>query len=815
MEFPMADASPADFVSLPAIDRYFDVSLFLLVVTGLLAILTTGKLDPVSTAIPIVVVLWKAWRLFKRRGPELSTRAATSLVLAYFLLFPFDIWFFSRGLATAAPNPALYAGLLAAIHLLVFATLVRLLSTRSQRDQIFLAMLGVTCVLASAILTVDTTFLIILAIFMMISVSTFVGLEIRRGAAGAITPPLNADSPGARRLHRAVAATSVLVAFSSLFLGTIIFFLIPRWTTGYLSALSTRPSLMTGFSDNVTLDEMGDIKKNPAVVMRVRVSGDPARAAAVHWRGIVLTDFDGHRWFKRPEEQVALVASPEGEYFFGSAKPPSSDYQTLSYSILLEPMATDAIFVAPRLAELRGRFGPGVDRAGAPPRAAFLAMDDTGTLTNPAHNDMRILYTGVSHLPAVPADKLRRSPALYPDNIRAMYLQLPPVDPRVKKLSDQITAGATNPYDKAASLVRYLHTHYGYTLNVNTPPDADPLPYFLFQRRAGHCEYFASAMTVMLREEGVPARFVTGFLSGQFNDVGGDYIVRASDAHAWVEAYFPDYGWITFDPTPPAQPEDAGLLARIGFYWDWFQYNWNEWVISYDFSHQENLAQNVQRNSQVWTARLKALYLHKRDEFLTSILHLEKQTEKSPYLLPGILFILIIALLILRGRSMGSYLWAHWNLRMHRQGVLPPAVATIEYREMLKLLERRGWRKSPGQTPLEFANAIAATRFASDLRALQRARSQSPRPEVESVLPQDARLKSPPSAPAQPAYAAAPGDPELADAVHELTAIYQSARYGAHSADASRMATLLAALRRLVRHPRKLSAPVQPDAISP
>jgi len=749
----MNSTAQAEAVAFPAIERYFDVSLFLLVVTGLVAMISTGKLDPVSTALPLIALLWKGIRVFRRQPPELSQRTATSLVLAYLLFFPLDLWFLSRSLASDAPNPTLYAGLLAAIHLLIFATLVRLFSARSHRDQLFLAMLAVTCMLASAILTVDTAFLISLGVFLLISVSTFIGLEIRRSATGAITPPLDPDSPAANRLHRAVALTSILVAVSALAIGTVIFFMIPRFTTGYLSALSLRPSLMTGFTDNVTLDQIGEIKKNTAVVMRVHVDGEPARAADMHWRGIALTSFDGRRWFNPPSDHIALIPTAAGEYFLGNAALMPGEYATLSYSILMEPVATDAIFVAPRVVELRGFFSPGVERAGSPQRSQFLMIDGTGTLTNPARNEIRMRYEGVSRVPAVPPAKLRAASTDYPDEIRAFYLQLPKIDPRVQRLADEVTARATNPYDKAASIESFLRTGYAYTLDINMPPNVDPLPYFLLQRRAGHCEYFASAMAVMLRAEGIPSRFVTGFLPGEYNDVGGDYIIRASDAHAWVEVFFPRYGWITFDPTPPGNAMQRGLLARLALYWDWFQYNWNEWVVSYDFGHQAALAQNVQRNSQQWIARLKTYYQQKRRQVLAYLLALDRQAEKSRYSLPVILGLLLVVLIALRGRAIGGYVRARWSLRAHRKGTLPPELAALQYREMLKLLERRGWRKSPAQTPLEFAAAIP-----------------------------DARVNVP---------------------VSQLTDLYQSARFGAHPAKASEMSSLLATMKEMLRGGRR------------
>ncbi|MGH9561404.1 MAG: transglutaminaseTgpA domain-containing protein, partial [Terracidiphilus sp.] len=251
---PQTSAPP-----LPAVQRYFEISLFLLVATGVIAVVSTGKLDWISTFVPPSVIAYKAVRLWRGRGPELTSRTATGLVLAYFLFFPFDLWVLSRNMAADAPNPLMYAALLATIHLLLFATLVRLCSARTSRDSAFLALLAIAAMLASAILTVGTGFLAALAVFLVLAVSTFVALEMRRSAAGAVSPTIEFGSPLARHLNRALLLTSILVAVSALALGGLLFFLLPRFTTGYMSALNLRPTLMTGFSDDVTLGEIGQI----------------------------------------------------------------------------------------------------------------------------------------------------------------------------------------------------------------------------------------------------------------------------------------------------------------------------------------------------------------------------------------------------------------------------------------------------------------------------------------------------------------------------------------------------------------------------
>ncbi|MBO0683327.1 MAG: transglutaminase domain-containing protein, partial [Candidatus Dormibacteraeota bacterium] len=125
------------------------------------------------------------------------------------------------------------------------------------------------------------------------------------------------------------------------------------------------------------------------------------------------------------------------------------------------------------------------------------------------------------------------------------------VEQRIHDLAVQITAGTTNVYDAATAIETYLRANYNYTLTPNQPPrERDPISYFLFQTKEGYCEYFASAMGDLLRSLGIPTRLVNGYGPGSYNESLGKYVVRESDAHTWVEVYFPSYGWIPFEPTP-------------------------------------------------------------------------------------------------------------------------------------------------------------------------------------------------------------------------------------------------------------------------
>lgn len=763
---------------LAAVQRYFDVSLFLLVATSVLMLVSTGKLDPLSTFLPPLALIIKAVRYWRGHGPEISERAARRLTIAYFLLFPADLFFISPGLAAGAPNPGLYGALLASIHLMLYAMLVRLYSARTTRDHLFLTMVSFASVLVAAILTVDTLFLVLFLLFLILAVSTFMGLEMRRSAEGAVAPPLAVGTPAARRLHRALTLTSSTVAVSALILGTALFFLIPRVTAGYLSGLNLQPSLISGFSDNVELGQIGTIKQNKAVVMRVRVAGGPEKMRNVKWRGIGLITFDGRRWYTEAHEAVTISPNSQGWYFlhntapditreqwveFGRSKPREfwrgMRSQELDYTILLEPLATDTLFVAARAAAVRGRFSPGIARMGRASRGTYLLVDWTNSVSNPYRNFIRILYEARSELPQFLPEQLRSQQIGYSDGVRKRYLQLPPLDPRIPELARQITANAPTAYDKAAAIEQYLRTRLGYTLDLSGTPPADPLAHFLFERRAGHCEYFAAAMAVMLRTLEIPARYVNGFLPGEYNDVGGDYIVRASDAHSWVEVFFGEYGWIAFDPTPPGEERAKGWLGRLALYYDWFELMWSEWVINYDFAHQETLAQNLRRVSLEWSVRLR-LYIQKmRRETVEELKQWQGALVGATRTTPGAAGLIVLAAaslgVVLRLRRVREFLAVRlsgWGVRLGGRTKLTARLATLHYQKMLHLLARRGLHKPPGQTPLEFAASV-------------------------------------------------PGG-ELAAPVGELTHLYHSARFGAQPADAQRMIRLLDSIKILLRAKR-------------
>ncbi len=746
----MAAALTAPSVTALPGESFFRTSLSLLILTSTLTLVSTGKLDIVTSFAVPLAAFYKGYRWWHGRPAELSHRAATWFVLVYVVFFPLDALFFSRVFVGNSSNPPLFAALLGAVHFLLFVTLIRFYSASSDRDALFLAMLSFTGILAAAVLTVDTTFLIFFFVFLLFGVAAFVGMELRRGAVGAVSPVQNAQPERNRRLTRALSLASLSVALGSIVVGSGLFFFFPRFNAGYLGRASFSPSLMTGFSDNVELGQIGEIKKNSAVVMRVQ-TGKPAGYDRLRWRGIVLTTFDGKRWTSNEHTPQTLLPNPDGWIYTGE---PSSKTDSpgmgLLYTVFLEPLATDAIFVPGKVISLKGNFTGEGGNSFSVMRRTYILRDSTGTLLNPFHNYSAIRYSGFSHLPSLNAAKLRAASTIYSEEITSTYLQLPPqLDRRIPEFAMQITKNAKTPFDQALAVENYLRTRFAYTLILTGKPGDDPLAHFLFDTRAGHCEYFASAMTIMLRTLGIPSREVNGFLPGEYNDLGGDYIVRASDAHSWVEVYFPGDGWQTFDPTPAAPESATSFLTRLGKYADWLEITWSEWVIGYDFTHQLVLAQNLQRSSRNWSETARGWFEQKQQNGKKWMRSLQFKHSALGFLLPVSLVLFLVTLRFNLIAELIRRIRLFFQLHASKSARTNPQLASRLYSELLRVLARRGLLRMESQTPFEFAAAVDS--------------------------------------------------PNLAPAVREFTHIYAHARFGGAPCDTSRLRQLLDQIRGIQR----------------
>jgi protein-glutamine gamma-glutamyltransferase len=274
----------------------------------------------------------------------------------------------------------------------------------------------------------------------------------------------------------------------------------------------------------------------------------------------------------------------------------------------------------------------------------------------------------------------------------APFLALPPsLSPRVIALARTITAGRTNAPAKLLAIIDWLRKTHEYTTNLQrNPAIPDPLEDFLFEQKAGHCEYFASATAVLLRASGVPSRYVNGFQGGEWNEIGRYIAVRENRAHSWAEAYLGELGWMRVDATPPTR--NLFRMGRLRQLFDSLDFFWGRWVVGYDLTRQIDLARRLGHQLGGGPG--------------------DADGARHPWRFPwtkaavagGVAIGLWSLLRRLRRRGIGGRLGASGGGAGRGAG---PPVARL-YDKALRLLARRGLARRPSETPREFAARVAA-----------------------------------------------------------------------------------------------------------
>ena len=368
----------------------------------------------------------------------------------YVPVFVLDIFLFSGSFVPAT------------LHLILFVQLVKSYQALKQdRDHVYLLILSFLQVLAASSLTIDASFLILFGVYLLVCLAALMVFEMKRAAMRAgLQDLMGAQLNPVRRRARGPAVLSktescqaarglVLISVGSLLaiavLGTGLFFAIPRFGSGYFHR-AARSSSLSGFSDNIRLGGIGTIQLDPAVVMRVRVKGDPTLLKKAKWRGVTLDYFDGRSWSKQARGAPVNYAS--GRDF--RIQEPAGSSNTLDYQVWLEPSATNYLFTVAQVLHLKGALAP-------------LSRDPADdSFTARAHPSRRLAYDALSHLPQ-PGGSAQE--AELPPAERKFYLQLPQLDARVFSLALNIGAGANSNQEIAARVETYLQTNYFYTLD--------------------------------------------------------------------------------------------------------------------------------------------------------------------------------------------------------------------------------------------------------------------------------------------------------------------------------------------------------------
>ena len=306
-----------------------------------------------------------------------------------------------------------------------------------------------------------------------------------------------------------------------------------------------------------TLELSGAVQLGNQPVMLVEAPYGPR----YYWRSTVYEVYDFNAWRWKHIRTVRAYTDAGGMQINTGLSAPGARQEVPQRFTMLMP-SSELVYAAPQPVQL-----------GLPVEVELNCVEDFGRdcIQQGREADVAIIraretlrtgdsYSARSSVSVASADLLRQAGTSYPDWVRRLYLQgAGDVSPRVRDLATQIviSANAQTPYDRAKAIERWLRTNIQYNEAIPAPPKgSDPVEWFLFERREGYCNYYASAMILMLRSQGIPARMAAGFAMGTWDADRGAYLVRERDAHTWVEVYFPGVGWVEFEPTADEAPLD-------------------------------------------------------------------------------------------------------------------------------------------------------------------------------------------------------------------------------------------------------------------
>jgi protein-glutamine gamma-glutamyltransferase len=649
---------------------------YLLVAVGFVSLLLGGGI-PGPVAVGFALLAGLSW-LFEP-DPRAPDRAALWWTVTLVAL---------AGLLTA--NVMRGGAIIDALVTFVLALCVnRLFNRRSNREYRHLIYLSFTMLMLGTLLNTGLSFALCFSAYIMLATWNLVFVHLRREmeenyllkhSEASRSERVEVDRIlGSRRVvGGSFLAGTALVSLGVLFCAVGVFAVFPRVGLGFFVGASRPGALLAGFSERVELGQHGVIKDNPEVVLRVALARRPS--FSLRFRGAVFDTYQAGVWqHARPARGQTL---PGGRQVFSDAR----GAPLLAQDIYLEPLDSQILFGADRPVAIDVP-----ERGAAPVPPLTVAVGTNGELRGVRSGGVR--YRVYSSLAAPDPAALAAARGDYPADVLPSLLLPADLPPSIHDLAERLRRGHETVAARVDAVLAYLGHGYSYTVDLRHDPARDPLEEFLFVTRRGHCEYFSTAMAVLLRAMGVPARNVNGFLGGSWNEVGGYLAVRQGDAHSWVEVFYPGVGWVTFDPTPAAgraPMTGGGPIVWVGEVLDTLRLHWFRWVIEYNLDRQAEVVRNIARVLRgrplppgFWGWREAARTILRPLAWIVGAL---------------------LAAWLLRRTSHAFRMRRPLPGMLRRTGAVPPALRL--YRRMLAALERQGFVKQPGETPREFAGRL-------------------------------------------------------------------------------------------------------------
>ena len=679
---------------------------YALVIVGLLPLATSGEVSPPVLIVTFGAVVASWFYEAPRSRVQTQTRWWTLGTIGALL-------------AMSAFGATTGNWLLAAIYFALVMVVTRMFQSRGSRDVFQLYGLSFLAVIAGAVVNPTLSFVAFFLAYVVLLTWGLTLLHLQRDlellraeqvAFGERPSDLawrarDLVSPG----FLAGSSALALVLFAS---SLAIFFFFPRLGMGFFFSQGRLGQQVSGFSDRIELGHFGTIKDNLRVVMRVELpEARGRRDASLRMRGISFDHYDGRVWSKStpPTEEIPKEELGRWRMVHDAEEPLRVPGERLVQDVYLEPLEMDQrmVFGAPvvvafeidnaRLDRLRRH----------PVRFYQDVATDVSTL---GPTSVALQYRVISYQPHPAPDTVRAARGRTPQHLRRLYLQLPEgLDPRIARLAAEVAGDAPTAYDKALAVERHLLTGYAYSTEGGHDP-SQPLSDFLFESRAGHCEFFASAMVVLLRTMGVPARPANGFYGGAYNAFGDYYALRQADAHSWVEVWLAGYGWMTFDPTPASEvlvPGAGGLIGTLDEWLDSLRLTWFKWVVEYDLEKQ--IAFFEQLGKMMGGLR----DVLPRPEGSRTNANAWRKGLKTWLQRPLVWIVFSVPVLLAAAWRLGllAALWRWLGRRRGHRRRVGGGAAGVAYRRMLRALRRQGLGRRSSETPRELAARLAAADY--------------------------------------------------------------------------------------------------------
>ncbi len=564
---------------------------------GYLALATTAHYGPSVLIVPLIFIplgfvgehLDERFRWYRR-----VTSGVTVLVGAL-LVFLWEI----TGVLSLVDTVA---------ALVMYIQVHMLMHKKSVKNYHYLFLMSFFVLLVACVLSPEAGIGLAMVVFMVSAACALMALQAyaesttTRSIASPAIAPVEAkgrhdvsEMPSLFDVRTVLTITLGCVAL--VLLAAVFFIVTPRFEAGLLAV--TSPGVArTGLTQTVDLTASGLITQDRTAVMCVEFPEEPELRydGPMLWRCTTLCDYEDGAWQRRsrvsthmgdnlPRPNLRETTMPYSSTTIGVVRNPKGTGRLVKQSIYMDNVPVEGV---PALSLVLGL------RCTDNLRGIELSWDEMGDYTVKLKRvgGRRLEYEAWSEIDQFTPEQLRRAP----DNYREvmMWYDYAPLtrhqlQPRTVELADEITASENDVYDKVIAIQRWLEGQgeFAYTLNLPQLDPEFPIDDFIHNTKRGHCELFASAMTLMVRSLGIPARVVSGFRGAEWNAGDQSYLVRAHMAHLWVEVYFLNRGWVTFDPSPMAE-ETTGLLGAGGLA-DWLGHYtlktkmlWFRHVVGYD-----------------------------------------------------------------------------------------------------------------------------------------------------------------------------------------------------------------------------------------